>query len=502
MKRVLIAGLHHESNSFNPIVAGEKDFTVIHGEEIFNNLRDNDAISGIINTFKEKKYDIIPTVFARAVPNGEVDKKFYLRIKNEIIDRAKAAFQEKPFDAITLAIHGSMRVKEIGDAEGDLLEALKKEFPNTPIYGALDMHTTMTRKMHNNADGLVGYKCAPHTDCTETGIHAARMTIYSLENNIKLKSSWVKVPIIIAGEQSATGVEPMVYLINQLREIEKKDEVVAASYLMGFPWADNEDSSIAVYLVTKRDQKLANELALDLAEKIWDKRHEFKFHTETYGVEKCLDKAFEGVAKGELPIYISDSGDNPTAGAASDCTELLEILISDNRTSALKNPILYGGIYDPEATKACRGKVGEEITLTFGAKFDSKTSKPITAKGLVKSYYQDWGGKIFPKGDLALFNVSGIDIVLAETHVGYTLPELFEDLGANPRNREIVVCKLGYLTQQHEKVAGRSIMALTKGNTNEDLKSIPFKKVTRPLFPLDDDFEYRALDNLIEKDED
>lgn len=500
MKRVLIAGMHHESNSFNPIVAGKEDFTVIHGEDIFNNLRDNDATTGIINTLREKGYEIIPTVFARAVPNGEVDKGFYLDIKNEIINRAKKAFKEKPFDAITLAIHGSMRVKGMGEAEGDLLEALRIEFPEVPIYAALDMHTTMTKRMHNNSDGFVGYKCAPHTDCTETGIHAANMTIHGLENNKTPKTAWVKVPIIIAGEQSATAVEPMVYLINQLREIERTKGVLAASYLMGFPWADNEDSAIAVYVVTEDSQEQANKIALDLAQMIWDKRYEFKFHTETYSIEECLDKAFEGVKKGELPIYISDSGDNPTAGASSDCTELLEILIKDNRTCELKNPILYGGIYDPQATRSCKGKVGEEITLTFGAKFDKETSNPITATGFVKAYYENWGGKFFPKGDLALFNVSGVDIVLSETHVGYTLPELFEDLGANPSERELVVCKLGYLTQQHERVAKRSIMALTKGNTNEDLKSIPFKKVKRPLFPLDEDFEYKVSENLIEKD--
>lgn len=34
MKRILIAGMHHESNSFNPITTCEKDFRVIIGNEI------------------------------------------------------------------------------------------------------------------------------------------------------------------------------------------------------------------------------------------------------------------------------------------------------------------------------------------------------------------------------------------------------------------------------------------------------------------------------------
>ena len=43
MKRVLVAAMHHESNSFNPIVAGENEFRVLRGQEFFENFRDNDS---------------------------------------------------------------------------------------------------------------------------------------------------------------------------------------------------------------------------------------------------------------------------------------------------------------------------------------------------------------------------------------------------------------------------------------------------------------------------
>ena len=390
MKRVLIAGMHHESNSFNPIITGEKDFKVIYGEDIFNNLRENDSTTGIIKTLQAAGYEVIPTVFARAVPNGEVDYDFYIRIKDEIIKRAKAAQEEAPIDAITLSLHGSMRVKKQGEAEGYLLEELRSLFPNTPIISSLDMHTTMTQRMHNNCDGFVGYKCAPHTDCFETGEHAAKMTIDILENRANAKSAWVKVPILIAGEQSSTNVEPMIELINALRECERKEGIMAASYLMGFPWADNEDSSIAVYVVADGNLELAQKEAIRLAELIWARKDNFDFHTETYNEEEAIDVAFKAVKEGELPIYLSDSGDNPTAGSSSDCTDFLKLIMSDNRTDTLKNPILYGGIYDPIAAKQCEGKVGKEITLTFGGKFDTVTSSPITANGIVKAYIKDW----------------------------------------------------------------------------------------------------------------
>lgn len=497
MKRVLVAGMHHESNSFNPIVAGEKDFNVIIGDDIFNNLRDNDSMSGVITALQEAGYEVIPTVSCRAVPNGEVDYDFYMKIKNEIIERAKQAQLEAPIDAIALSLHGSMRVKKQGEAEGYLLEELRALFPDIPIFSSLDMHATMTKRMHDNCDGFVGYKCAPHTDCTETGMHAARMLVETLENKADAKTAWVRVPIIVAGEQSSTDVEPMIGLIKALRACEAKEGIMAASYLMGFPWSDNEDSSIAVYVVADGDLELAQSEAKRLADLIWSKKDEFCFHTETYEEQEALDVAFEAVKDGKLPVYLSDSGDNPTAGASSDCTGFLKRIMDDERTDTLKSNVLFGGIYDPEAVEKCRGRVGEVITLTFGAAFDKSVSSPITATGLVKAYAKDWTRQGMLKGDLVLFSSGGVDIVIAQTHVGYIVPEIFSDLGVDPREAEIVVCKLGYLTYYQNQVAKRSIMALTKGNTNEDLKSLDFKKLRRPMFPLDGDFAYSASENLM-----
>ena len=498
MKRVLVASMHHESNSFNPIVAGEKDFHVRQGADSLRGLQGNDPLFGIVKTLRDRGYEVVPTLAAGAVPNGEVDRDFYLRLKSEILRMARQARDEGPIDAVTLDLHGSMRIKELGDAEGYLLEELREIFPDIPLFCALDMHTTMTRRMHENCDGFVGYKCAPHTDRFETGVHAARMTIAALEEGVRARSAWVKIPLLIAGEQSSTTVQPMIDLINALRETEKQEGVLAASYLMGFPWCDNEDSSAAVY-VTADSQDLAEREALRLAELMWGRGGGFCFQTETYPEAEALDTAFRAVEEGHaLPIYLSDSGDNPTAGSSSDCTGFLKRIMDDPRTDKLRSPVLFGGIYDPEATRACRGRVGQKLTLRFGAAFDQETTRPITAEGTVMAYLENWEKS--PLGsDLALFRTCGVDIVLAEEHIGYTFPDVFAALGRDPGEADIVVCKLGYLTDAQAAVAKRSIMALSKGSTNEDLRSLHYTKVPRPIFPLDSDFTYVPEENLIRK---
>ena len=107
MKRVLVGSMHHESNSFNPIIADERDFSIRYGKDALIFETKNNALRGIVDTLKEKEYDIVPLLSARAVPNGEVSFELYSRLKKEFIERAIEADKIKKVDAINLALHGS-----------------------------------------------------------------------------------------------------------------------------------------------------------------------------------------------------------------------------------------------------------------------------------------------------------------------------------------------------------------------------------------------------------
>lgn len=486
-KRVLVAGFHHESNSFNPIITGAEDFSILRRDQLFTQVPSQSSMAGIIDTLLAAGCTVVPTLLARAVPNGIISREFYLTIKQEILSSAEAAERECSIDGITLALHGSMAVEGIDDPEGDLLEALRRIFPAIPLCVALDMHTTYTSKMHSHSDACIGYKCAPHTDCYETGVHATRITLGMLNKGITPTSSWVKIPFLVAGEKSETSTEPMKTLMHEIRHIEENPEVLGVSYFMGFPWADTPHSGVSVLVITDNDQDLADFGAQRWARVFWECRNEFMFHTETYPPREAVDVVLKAVTNGEpTPIYLSDSGDNPTAGSSGDCTELLEVLLNHPRQGQdLTHPILYGGIYDPAAVAEALGCVGEDIEITFGASFDKITSKPLRIKGRVASVVHDYGAY---GADMVLFSTGHVDIVIVSEHIGFTEPELFTALGVNPKDVEVVVCKLGYLTDPHRKIAKRSVMALTKGSSNEDLESLPYKRIPRPMFPLDRDF--------------
>jgi len=138
-------------------------------------------------------------VFAKALPFGEVEKSFYLKIKNELLEKIKNI---ENWAAVVLALHGSMRVNGIGGGEGDLPQELRTILPkDVPIICSLDMHATITDLMMKNADAFVGLKTAPHINTVETGERVAWLTKCALENDLKKEMDYQRAPMFIPGDQ-------------------------------------------------------------------------------------------------------------------------------------------------------------------------------------------------------------------------------------------------------------------------------------------------------------
>ena len=478
MKRILIGSFHHESNSFNPNLSDETDFTVHVKDEIFNHIRDNDMISGIITNLKDEGYTCVPTVFMRGVPNGEVKKDFFLKYFNQMVSIARE--NKNQIDGITFSLHGSMRIEELGEAEGLILETLRRLFPDIPLFVGLDMHASISQKMIDNCDGFVGYKTAPHVDCTETGNHVVKLLNYALKTQEEINHSVVKIPLLIAGEKSGTDNYPMTKLISKLRKLEENKEVLAASLLMGFPWSDNMDNTLSISLVSTYPIEKTHHLAQELANEVWEHRHDFKFVSEAYPPQEALDKALDYTKEKKYPVYISDSGDNPTAGSSASNTEFLNLILDNCHIDILDNTLIYAGFRDAKAVKACKNKENQYIELTFG-------NPSATQIVYVKKYIEDYHFRGIPSGDIVLVSIVNTDIILVEKHIGFTETRMFTELGLNPTNHPIIICKLGYLTPDHQKIARASLFALTKGHTIQDLETIDYNHVIRPVYPLDKD---------------
>jgi microcystin degradation protein MlrC len=482
--RIAIAGMHHESNTFSPIITGRADFLYYKGEGVYEHLASYDTVRGIVDFLKPKGYEILPAAFIRAVPNGVVSGAFYREFKADALSRI-ASFGH--LDGIVLSLHGSMIVEGIGDAEGDFLEALRAARPGLPITASLDMHATMTERMLRNADGFVGYKTAPHVDMYETGYAAAGLMHATLSTGRKLSMSSRRVPILIAGEQTETSSEPTASLISLLKEAETAEEVLSASYLLGFPWADAETNGVTALAVALDDAARADACAVRLAKAFWARRKDFTFHTEAKPVADALSAAF---ASDRQPVFVSDSGDNPTAGSTGDSTHFLRGLLAHPGLVSFSGRIAYAGFYDPESVERCRGKVGAHVRLGLGGKIDRGHGGPIELDFEVLSEVRAWGQY---HADLIALRYGSIDIVISAKHIGFGDEIGFWGaLHLDPANYPLVCLKLGYLTEIYYPYKPRSILALSEGASNELLARLPFLKLRRPVYPLDQDFEYEV----------
>ncbi len=472
--------MHHESDTFNPIVTSKEDIWVLRGENLLKS-KGQGSVNGVMDTLRASGYEVVPGLIARAVPNGEWDYDYFMQLKDEFLEYLKKAL---PVDALCLSLHGSMRVKGLGEAEGYLLEQIRKICPEVPIISSLDMHATITEKMMLNANGFIGYKCAPHTDTYETGVLTANITRRVLEDGVTPFMAAVHLPFIIAGEQSETNVQPMKRLTNLLRDYEKQPHIMGASYLLGFPWADVKENGVTALVVTDDSQESANKAALELAHEFWDTRKEFAFYNETREVDDAIEHTVSSIKDGVFPVVLSDSGDNPTAGSSQDVTNFLKAIIKDKRLTMLNPPLCYQAIYDPAfCEKAVASPIGSHIQGELGACFDKKTSTPIKVDGIVKAKCKEW--KEAQDTDMALVNVEGVDVVVTSKHVGCYDPEMMRALGVEPNNLKAIVVKLGYLEPEIKAIAKRSIMVLTDGSTNEIFTRLPYKNITRPIYPLD-----------------
>ncbi len=489
--RIIIGGMNHESNTLNPIITGEDDFVVFHGQEILEKgLLSYYSSTGIIEALREADCEIVPTVLARAVPNGVVSDEFYYRIKAEMLERIRAAVAAGPVDGICLALHGSMKVKGLGCVEGDILSAIRNILPEVPLTVALDMHATITDTMLACTDGFVGYKTAPHVDCRETGALAASMLLRSIKEKRRLTTKTRTVPMLIAGEKSESAAEPMKSLLNACRAAEKEQGVLAASLLLGFPWADDEHEAVTVLVTTLDDPRTADEVAARIAREFWRRRAEFDFRCEHYDSKTAMKVAFRAVLhEGMKPVFVSDSGDNPTAGSTGDSTELLECIMAEMTTvDKLPTPLLYSGFYDARATAACiAAGEGSSLDIEVGGTWDKVNGKRIPLSVKVLRIVRNYGPY---NSDLVLVGHRNMVLVLTSKHIGFGDEELLPALGVDPKDYCLVVVKLGYLEACFSEIAAKAILATSKGCSNEVLESIPYRRIRRPMYPIDLEMAY------------
>lgn len=461
--RVVYLGIRHESNTFAPAPTTYNDFEI---------YRDAATLIERIDVGPYlAEIDLRAVYLANATPSGVVTQAAYERLKAECLAALRAAL---PVDGVLLDLHGAMEVEGITKPEPDLAAAVRAIVGDSvPLSVSLDLHGNLTQALLAQVNCVTAFRTAPHRDYPDTVGRAIKHLLRCIREGLRPQMALVPVPLLIPGEYAMTTAEPARSLYAAIDGLEGQPGILDATLMVGYAWADRLHSTASVVVVAERDHALALRTAQAFAQQVWAQRRAFAFPGETATVAQAIGMAMASTIH---PVFISDSGDNVTAGGAGDMTGVLEQLLAQGATQAL-----VAGIEDAAAVEACRAAgIGAQVELQLGNKLGLPGGVPL--RGMA------WVERIDPQSASVLIRMDEVRVILtASRRVFFTCAEIEQLSGIDPLSQQIVVVKLGYLMPDLYDRAPRSILALSPGLTDLDMRRFNHQQVQRPIYPLDND---------------
>ena len=473
LPRIGIAGIMIENSVFMP-----NRSTMVGRPVSVPNYLSPDSTMG-------KAAEWIPFLNGGGSGRGPVTRESYEAFVETSIQMIR---EQMPFDAFWFYIHGACSVEGIDDPEGMFLEKIRGVIGHDVLVTTtMDLHGNPSLNIALYSDLITTFRMAPHDD---SRISHRRGVVNLLDRMASGKGrpaykAWVAVPVLLSGEWSSTRVEPAKSLYAMVPEIEAMPGVIDAGIWISYVWGDNRRNQ-GVVMVVGDDKEQVGAGAKKLAQRFWDVRKEFTLEAPGYELEKCLDLA---LASNKKPFLISDMGDNPGGGGSGEVTwTLARVLKRPEFQSPNGKTLLYCSIPGAEmVAEARKVGVGGHAQAYVGAMQDNSYEGPILLSGTVV-YVSDPpqpNQTVAPgrQRDIAIIKTGSIYIVVGTSS---PTPNL-TDTGIDPSKMDIVMVKQGYLVNYWYDMKADWVMALTRGGVDQDFKTLPYKNIIRPMFPIDYD---------------
>ncbi|KAI0592904.1 hypothetical protein F4775DRAFT_580249 [Biscogniauxia sp. FL1348] len=484
---IAVAGLACETSTFTPSRTQAEAFHPRRGTEIIDKyafiqpgtaLGDAAQWTGVL--------------IGHALPGGIVTRGAFESLAAEIV-RGLRELALAGLDGLWFDIHGAMCVEGIDDAEYELLRRCREVIgPHVLVSASMDLHGNVSRALVHQTDLITCYRTAPHVDVLETRERACRNLVELLGRSAAAGGggkvarpfkAWIPLPVLLPGEQTSTRDEPAAHIYAAVPEVEATDGVIDAAIWVGYAWAD-EPRNRAVVVVTGWDKEATARGAERLARTFWNAHKDFKFVAVTGTFAECLDAA---LASDKRPYFISDSGDNPTAGGSGDVTWGLTQLLARPEFKSTSGPkVIYASVPGPEAIRiAVEAGVGATVTVTAGAEVDNIHAGPITMTGRIHCIKH---GDVYAQVEVVL-QVGSVFAILTRLRKPYHHESDFTELNLAPRSADIVIVKIGYLEPELYDMASDWMLGLTPGGVDQDLQRLGHRRIKRPMWPFDREFD-------------
>ena len=493
--RIMIAGMKQESNSFCPATTKLEDFTnnqYESGQELLDNYKglNNTDIDGFAEVILAHGDEIVPGLCMRAPSGGPVEKS----VADHWLERFYQDYDREKPDALFLVMHGGMCCNDgADDGTGYIYRNVRAHVGKDLVIAAVhDMHTCLTRDEIEANVLISGYQTYPHQDMKNAARRAAMLGYRAIEKK-PLCMSAVFIPMIVPAEGYSTQLDgPFKDLAGRCRSLVEDGTILDYTIFQMQPWINHEEAASSV-IVAAEDQETADSYAKKIAHELFDIRKEMS--VSLYTIDEVIDAAIAN--RTGKPVILVDAADSPNAGSLADSSAVIERLVERDVDI---NCAVY--INDaPASDKAFELGVGAEAEFTLGGTLDKVFQKPYTLKARVHSLHEGiyrnegpaYPGKIAHVGKTAVLKHKNIDIVAMRYMTWSYDLQAYAAFGLDPRMYDLVVVK----SANQYKVNYLPLTDLfyptdTPGASSANLAAMPFDRVKRPFYPLDD---FEAFDD-------
>lgn len=505
--KIVIAAMRHETNTFSPVATPIASFVGRFDKALARTgaLLGGDAalaafehtstpFAGLVAEARLRKADIVVPLYANAAPSAPTDRPAFERMCDAIVEAVAAGC-----DAIALDLHGAMVAEGIDDAEGELLTRIRHVAPHTPLAVALDFHANLGDDFFRHADVVTGFRTYPHVDTFETGQRAARALFAWMDGAARPALVFRRLPMLTHMNCQTPVREPMKSIMDRAIAAEDSGEVRTASVFGGFPLADVPMAGLLV-VVAADSPDVANALADELAMMAWTARADFVFESEpvadTLARVKAMDRA---------PIVLAEHGNNCGAGGSVDTMDVYRDIIAQRLDNVIAGPVC-----DPQAVaQAIDAGVGTTLTLTVGGRTDLPAiglrAQPLELTVRVRAITDGrfvvtgpmFTGVQVDMGRTVVLTVdpdgNPMQLVVSEDRVEPFDLGVFTHCGLDPLTaRYVLVHSRQHFRAGFEPIAAHIELLAGPGVCTSDYASLGFRRVPRPMYPLDPDAVWPA----------
>jgi len=498
--RVAILGIHLESNAFAP-VSTEEDFRKScyfeGGAMLAEAAQPAPAMPAEIPGFVEVMHatgpwEAVPVIITATEPGGPADQRFIDATLARMRTLLAAA---GPLDAIYVSNHGAMTSSGAEDPDGALY-ALARQIagPHIPVLATVDLHANISRRMVECADCILAYRTNPHVDRRERGAEAATL-IRRLLAGERWEKTFIRMPIV---PPSVTLLTARGAYADMIAEGQRHigPDLPVVSILGGFAFGDVREGGITI-LIYGRGRK-PKALAQQLAMLAWAERERFRVRLTPLSDAIAL-AARAGRDGARTAVCIADVADNPGGGGRGNTTDILERLLAEQVGN-----VLLGNFVDPAAAARCHtAGVGATLRLVLNKDCADACGRaiPIDATvlalsdGIVAGRRGIYAGRTAHLGLSAAIRGGGLTMVVCARRIQCADPAFFETFGLDVGAfSSLVVKSRGHFRAGFDEWYSDDeiIEADAAGLTSPVLERFNWKRLPRPVWPLDPDTQWQA----------